>query len=138
MFFDCPYDTHFECYNHKQIYFVKTSSKRLKLRYSYSILFVFIEIFWCHHVARALYLYRKPPKNIPEKTLVLILAKNSCQTLCFSYPRKDDQAIDLIRDIWTVDLKVLVQRKIVPVSCYITTWNIYSNKNLENQEIIIK
>ena len=103
MFFDCPYDTHFECYNHKQIYFVKTSSKRLKLRYSYSILFVFIEIFWCHHVARALYLYRKPPKNIPEeKTLVLISAKNSWQTLFFSYPRKDDQAIDLIRDIWTV------------------------------------
>ena len=85
-----------------------------------------------------LFIPKTPEKHPRKKTLVLILAKNSCQTLCFSYPRKDDQAIDLIRDIWTVDLKVLAQRKIVPVSCYITTWNIYSNKNLENQEIIIK
>ena len=101
MFFDCPYDTHFECYNHKQIYFVKTSSKRLKLRYSYSILFVFIEIFWCHHVARALYLYRKPPKNIPEKTLVLNSAKTAGKHHYFGELWYKDLAKDQIRDIWT-------------------------------------
>lgn len=57
-----------------------------------------------------LFIPKTPEKHPRKKTLVLISAKNSCQTLCFSYPRKDDQAIDLIRDIWTVDLKVLVQR----------------------------
>ena len=56
-----------ECYNHKQIYFVKTSSKRLKLRYSYSILFVFIEIFWCHHVGRGTLFIPKTTEKHPRK-----------------------------------------------------------------------